>query len=124
MLKPCVLFLTALLFVFALITPVYATDFEGEWVGHWRNSGGESGRDTLSLHESHHGELKGTWTGNVRVWGKQTGEHSIRLHGKRDDGVSYDITAHGKHGKLDLHYDATRVNGSTYEGWSDLHRRD
>lgn len=120
----CTLFFTALLFALVMITPAYAADFDGRWVGHWKNSLGERGGDSLSLHYSREGGLKGSWSGNVRVWGKQTGERSIRLRGERDDGVSYDITGYRKHGELHLHYDATRPNGSTYEGWSELHRRD
>jgi hypothetical protein len=122
MFKMCASFLTALLFAFVMITPVHAADFDGRWVGHWKNSLGERGRDSISLHYSRDGGLKGTWSGNVRVWGKQTGERSIHLRGERDNGTSYDITGYRRHGELHLHYNAMRVNGSTYEGWSELRR--
>ena len=123
MLKTSRLLLMAVLFVFALITQVHAGDFQGEWFGHWRNSLGEGGADSLSLHYTHHGDVRGTWSGDVRVWGEQTGEHSLHLNGERNNGVTYDIRAHRGHGEIHLHYTATRLNGSTYEGWSELHRR-
>ena len=112
-----------LFFLSLYVTPVHAADFEGEWVGHWTNSLGESGPDTLSLYRSHEGRLTGNWSGNVNVWGRQTGRHELHLNGTRNNGTTYEVTAHGKHGELHLHYYATRPNGSTYEGWADLHRR-
>ncbi len=61
--------MTLALFVFTLTAPVQAADFEGEWVGHWRNSLGEEGRDSLRLY-SHDGGLRGIWTDGVTLWGK------------------------------------------------------
>jgi hypothetical protein len=122
MLKACGLFLTAMVFVFALIAPVHAGNFEGKWVGHWKNSLGESGRDSLRLYETRDGGLRGNWSGDVEVKGEQTSADSIRLYGHRDDGVRYRITAQKHHGEIELHYTATRRDGSTYEGWSELHR--
>ncbi|MGO8943367.1 MAG: hypothetical protein ACLQJ7_06805 [Syntrophobacteraceae bacterium] len=115
------LLLTLVLVVFSLTAPVQAADFEGEWVGHWRNSLGEEGPDSLSLHW-HDGGLRGIWTDGVTLWGPQTGKNTIHLRGKRDNGTTYDCAADIEHGEMALHYYATRVNGSTYEGRSELHR--
>ena len=116
------LLLVVMLFTLVATVPAHAGPFEGEWVGHWRNSLGERGHDSLSLYETRHGRLRGNWSGDVDVWGEETGERTIRLSGRRSDGVSYDITAYRQHGEIELHYYATRPNGTTYEGWSRLHR--
>jgi hypothetical protein len=63
MFKMCTLFITSLLFALVMIIPVYAADFDGRWVGHWKNSLGERGGDSLSLHYSREGGLKGSWAG-------------------------------------------------------------
>jgi len=123
MLKVCGLVFAAMLMVFTLIVPANAGPFQGEWVGHWENSLGEGGHDSLSLYESRDGTLRGTWSGNVEVHGAATGRDSIRLHGRRNDGVTYDITAEMHHGDVELHYSARRPNGSTYDGWAKFHRR-
>ncbi len=121
MLKTFGLLLTVALFVFALIAPVQAADFEGEWVGHWRNSLDEEGPDSLSLYWDD-GGLRGIWTNEVTLWGKQTGKNTLHLRGRRDNGTTYDCAVELEHGEMHFHYYATRVNGSTYEGWSELHR--
>jgi len=123
MLKRWGLLLTALLFVFVPVMSVYAADFEGQWVGHWKAITGERGNDSLSLRETHHGELKGIWNGRVKVEGRQTDENRIHLHGVQDNGVRVDIKGHLKHGELHLDIDKKAPAGTITELWSELHRR-
>jgi hypothetical protein len=124
MLRAFGLFFMTVVFVIAPLFPANAGSFEGDWVGYWRNSLGETGSDSLWLVESRDGQLHGTWTGDTRVWGQQTGENSMHLNGQRNDGNrSYDIIAHMNNGEMELHYFATRPDGSTYDGSSRLHRQ-
>lgn len=120
--KTCRFCLAVMLLVLALVLPAWADSFEGEWFGHWENSLGERGRDSLSLRQTRDGTYKGIWSGDTKVWGERTGEHTMRLHGRRDDGVSYNIEIHKERGEMELRYFATRPNGSRYDGFSRLRR--
>ena len=124
MAKACGLFLMTLLLGLVLATTAHAAAFEGRWVGHWQNSLGEQGRDSLTLDQSAFGELRGFWTGHGEVWGEKTSGRSAHLQGRDREGTSYDITLRRDHNVIELHYYATRPDGSTYEGWSSLHRRE
>jgi hypothetical protein len=105
--------------------PVFAQSaaaFAGRWTGHWQNSSGQSGEDSLALSEDQDGHLTGTWTGSVAVSGRRTDDRTAELHG-RTDTRAYRIYLTIHRDELTLKYTARRLDSSgEYEGESTLTR--
>lgn len=96
--------------------------FAGVWTGHWSNSLGESGEDSLLLTEDPDGYVHGTWSGEVAVSGRQVRGSAIELRGETRS-RSYLVTATVKGRKMSLTYVVTRLDGGgSYSGTARLVR--
>ena len=98
------------------------TTFGGRWTGHWTNSVGETGDDTLELVEDTARNLHGTWSGNVEVTGRQTDAATLALHA-RTPTRDYQITGTFRGDVLTIKYVATRLDRpGSYAGESTFTR--
>jgi hypothetical protein len=93
-----------------------AASFSGTWTGHYENSLGERGDDSLVLSEDQNGNLSGVWTGDVQVSGKRTGDTTAVLHGRTDTrAYRLELTADGD--RLIGKYHARRLDSpGEYDG--------
>ena len=99
-----------------------AASFAGTWTGHYENSTGERGDDSLALSEDQNGNLSGTWTGNVQVSGRRTGDMTAELRG-RTDTRAYHLYLTVEGDRLIGKYHARRLNSSgEYDGECRFHR--
>ena len=90
----------------------------GKWTGHYENSVGERGEDTLELTEDQNGNLSGTWSGNIQVSGRRTDDTTAELHG-RTDTRTYRLVLTARRDGLTLKYFARRLDSrGEYEGES------
>lgn len=99
-----------------------AKSFAGRWVGHWSNSLGERGDDSLVLREDADGNISGIWTNEVHVSGQRINRNTIELTGQTS-ARSYQITATIEGGVMTLKYIATRLDSDgSYQGRSTFTR--
>jgi hypothetical protein len=99
-----------------------AASFSGTWTGHYENSTGDRGDDSLVLSEDQNGNLTGTWTGNVQVSGRRTGDTTAELHG-RTDTRAYRLYLTAEGDRLIGKYHARRLDSSgEYDGECRFHR--
>jgi hypothetical protein len=98
--------------------------FAGKWKGEWKNSAGETGRDTLALREDSDGSLSGKWTGDVALTGRRVNRNTLELRGATRT-RSYQLTATVQGGVMTLKYLVTRLDAEgAYDGESILQRED
>jgi len=102
--------------LFPVSTFAQAASFSGTWTGHFENSTGERGDDSLALSEDQNGNLSGVWTGNVQVSGRRTGDTTAELHGRTDTrAYRLELTIDGD--RLIGKYHARRLDSSgEYDG--------
>jgi hypothetical protein len=99
-----------------------AASFAGTWTGHYENSTGQRGDDSLALSEDQDGNLSGVWTGNVQVSGRRTGDTTAELHG-RTDTRAYHLYLTAEGDRLIGKYHARRLDSSgEYDGECRFHR--
>jgi hypothetical protein len=99
-----------------------AASFSGTWTGHFENSTGERGDDSLVLSEDQNGNLSGTWTGNVQVSGRRTGDTTAELHG-RTGTRAYRLFLTAEGDRLTGKYHARRLDSrGEYDGECRFHR--
>jgi hypothetical protein len=99
-----------------------AASFSGTWTGHYENSTGDRGDDSLVLSEDQNGNLSGVWTGNVQVSGRRTGDTTAELHG-RTDTRAYRLYLTAEGDRLIGKYHARRLDSSgEYDGECRFHR--
>jgi hypothetical protein len=120
-------YLWAIVLLFGTAATAGAQDrisFAGKWVGEWKNSLGEKGKDSLEVEEDADGKLSGLWTGDIKVTGKRINKNTIELQGKTKN-TSYQITATIKGNVLTLKYLAARLNEEgAYDGEAQLKRKE
>jgi hypothetical protein len=97
--------------------------FAGRWSGSYRNSTGQTARDSLVLTEGTNGELRGTWTGNIPVYGRRLNSSSAQLNG-RTSTRAYQMTVTVSGNAMVMNYTATRLDSAgSYTGTARFHRR-
>jgi tetratricopeptide (TPR) repeat protein len=99
-----------------------SSSVSGSWWGHWMNSLGEKGTESLVLEESGDGRISGTWSGKIRVSGRRVNATTIELRGQTPT-RAYEITGTFQENALTFQYLARRLDtAGSYEGTSTFTR--